>query len=265
MPKLPYMQFYVSDWTSDCQLAMCSLSTRGCWLELLCGMHSLDHCGVITGTADQLARVCRCSVVEFVQAVDELRSYRIGEITERNGVYTVVNRRMRREHEASGGAKTRQKRFQEAKKTRNKREINGGESESESEPENNQVPSLRSGTSPEPENSGTPGKRGDREKIFFEYEGDKKIHGITPEQLALWKENYPALDVEQELKKASSWLDANRKNRKKDVKRFLVNWLNRQQDRAPKAPGMQQNDNYSGSYRERLRKRIAELNEIPGE
>ncbi len=136
MPKLPYMQFYVSDWTSDCQLAMCSLSTRGCWLELLCGMHSLDHCGVITGTAEQLARVCRCSVVEFVQAVDELRSYRIGEITERNGVYTVVNRRMRREHEASEGAKTRQKRFQDAKKTRNKREINGGESESESEPEN---------------------------------------------------------------------------------------------------------------------------------
>ena len=136
MPKLPYMQFYVSDWTSDCQLAMCSLSTRGCWLELLCGMHSLDHCGVITGTAEQLARVCRCSVVEFVQAVDELRSYRIGEITERNGVYTVVNRRMRREHEASEGAKTRQRRFQEAKKTQNKREINGGESESESEPEN---------------------------------------------------------------------------------------------------------------------------------
>lgn len=135
MPKLPYMQFYVSDWTSDCQLAMCSLSTRGCWLELLCGMHSLDHCGVITGTAEQLARVCRCSVVEFVQAVDELRSYRIGEITERNGVYTVVNRRMRREHEASEGSKTRQKRFQEKRKTQSKRKINGVESESESESE----------------------------------------------------------------------------------------------------------------------------------
>ena len=70
-------------------------------------------------------------------------------------------------------------------------------------------------------------------KIFFDYEGDSHLHGITPEQLALWKENYPAIDVETEIKSASAWLDGNRKNRKTDVKRFLVNWLKRAQDRAP--------------------------------
>ena len=122
MPKLPYMQFYVNDWHSDCQLAMCSLAARGCWLELLCGMHNLDQSGVITGTADQIARICRCSCVEFVQAVNELRTNHVGEITERNGVYTIVNRRMKREYEASGKAKMRQKRFQEKAKTQNKRE-----------------------------------------------------------------------------------------------------------------------------------------------
>lgn len=125
MPKLPYMKFYVNDWHSDCQLAMCSLAARGCWLELLCGMHNLDQSGVITGTADQIARICRCSCVEFVQAVNELRANHVGEITERNGVYTIVNRRMKREYEASGKAKMRQKRFQEKAKTQNKREING--------------------------------------------------------------------------------------------------------------------------------------------
>ena len=123
MPKLPYMPFYVSDWTSDPQLAMCSLSTRACWLELLCGMHSLGHMGVITGTADQLARVCRCSVAEFVQSANELRDYHVGEVSERDGKYTIVNRRMKREYEASNKAKARQEKFN-GEKTRNKREIN---------------------------------------------------------------------------------------------------------------------------------------------
>ena len=125
MPKLPYMPFYVSDWTSDPQLAMCSLSTRACWLELLCGMHSLGHMGVITGTADQLARVCRCSVAEFVQSANELRDYHVGEVSERDGKYTIVNRRMKREYESANKAKARQeKREINAEKTRNKREIN---------------------------------------------------------------------------------------------------------------------------------------------
>lgn len=88
-------------------------------------------------------------------------------------------------------------------------------------------------SSPEPENSGNPGKR-TPEKIFFDYDGDARIHGITQQQLDLWKENFPAVDVETELKSASAWLDGNRKNRKTDVKRFLVNWLKRQQDRAPR-------------------------------
>lgn len=122
MPKLPYMPFYVSDWTSDPQLAMCSLSTRACWLELLCGMHSLGHMGVITGTADQLARVCRCSVAEFVQSANELRDYRVAEMSERDGKYTIVNRRMRREYEEAEKAKERQNKYR--RKTENKREIN---------------------------------------------------------------------------------------------------------------------------------------------
>lgn len=145
MPKLPYMQFYVADWSTDCGLTMCSLSARGAWLELLCGMHKLDQSGVITGTADQLARICRCSTVEFVQAADELRANRVGEITERNGVYTIVNRRMRKEYEAARKARARQERFQNAEKTPNKREINAGEirsqkSESELDKGDNKTP-----------------------------------------------------------------------------------------------------------------------------
>ena len=71
-----------------------------------------------------------------------------------------------------------------------------------------------------------------RDKIFFAYEGDGKIHGITQWQLQYWIESFPGINVEDELKKASSWLDGNRKYRKYDVKRFLVNWLIKAQDQA---------------------------------
>lgn len=91
--------------------------------------------------------------------------------------------------------------------------------------------------SPKPESSGGSGSTG--EVIFFDYSGDAKIHGISTAQLELWKENFPAIDVEMELKSASAWLDANRKNRKTDVKRFLVNWLKRSQDRAPRVAEQQ--------------------------
>ena len=88
-------------------------------------------------------------------------------------------------------------------------------------------------SSPEPENSGFPGRR-NIQKIYFDYDGDCRIHGVTPAQMNLWKESYPAIDVAQEIRKAAAWLDANRKNRKKDVKWFLVNWLNRIQERTPR-------------------------------
>jgi hypothetical protein len=90
--------------------------------------------------------------------------------------------------------------------------------------------------SPDQRKNVAPGRRSAEEKIRFDYEGDAKIHGVTPEQLAVWEENFPALDVPQELRKATVWLDANRKQRKRDVKRFLASWLARAQDRAKSPP-----------------------------
>ena len=70
------------------------------------------------------------------------------------------------------------------------------------------------------------------EKVFFDYDGDSRIHGITPEQIGRWHEQFPALDLEAELKAASAWLDGNRKNRKTDLRRFLTNWLIRTREKA---------------------------------
>ena len=70
------------------------------------------------------------------------------------------------------------------------------------------------------------------QKIFFDYEGDARIHGITQEHIDRWTELCPAIDVEAEINAATLWLDGNRKNRKSDIQRFLTNWLNRAQNRA---------------------------------
>lgn len=77
-----------------------------------------------------------------------------------------------------------------------------------------------------------PGTRRDAAKITFDYDGDRRIHGVSEEQYALWAESYPAIDVRECVAAAGAWLDANPRNRKSNVKRFLCSWLARQQDRA---------------------------------
>lgn len=45
--------------------------------------------------------------------------------------------------------------------------------------------------------------------------------------LSKLKQDYPKIDVECELRKMRNWLEANPRSRKRDVYRFVINWLNR--------------------------------------
>ncbi len=56
---------------------------------------------------------------------------------------------------------------------------------------------------------------------------DGTPYRIAPDALLKLKTDYPHIDVEGEIRKAANWLEANPRNRKKDVWRFLINWLNR--------------------------------------
>jgi hypothetical protein len=62
----------------------------------------------------------------------------------------------------------------------------------------------------------------------------KKNYAIYKQDVETWQKLYPACDVKQELRKMAGWLDANPANRKTErgIKRFVVNWLSREQDRA---------------------------------
>lgn len=52
----------------------------------------------------------------------------------------------------------------------------------------------------------------------------------------IWAETYPAVNLELELKKAWAWAMANPKNRKKNWEAFLVRWLTKAQETAPRVP-----------------------------
>jgi len=67
-------------------------------------------------------------------------------------------------------------------------------------------------------------------KITFNFE-TKKWENITSDDIQIWKDAYPACDVRAELRKMKAWLLANPDKRKKNYKRFIINWLSRQQDR----------------------------------
>jgi len=74
-------------------------------------MHSLGREGVLRGTDEQLCRLARCSPAEIVLALTDLQTTGAADVTERNGVYTVINRRMFREHKERKMSALRQKRF----------------------------------------------------------------------------------------------------------------------------------------------------------
>ena len=62
---------------------------------------------------------------------------------------------------------------------------------------------------------------------------DKSQYPIYQTDIDKWQTLYPAVNVLQQLRAMSGWLDANSEKRKtrKGVKRFINNWLSREQDK----------------------------------
>ena len=95
--KYPWIQFFATDWLNDPQVSICEPVTRGILMDWLCNMHLLDRCGQITGTREQLARLGRCTPVQVDACLQDLITTKAADVTFRNDVVTVINRRMKRE------------------------------------------------------------------------------------------------------------------------------------------------------------------------
>lgn len=62
---------------------------------------------------------------------------------------------------------------------------------------------------------------------------DKTDYDVPLSKIEKWRDAYPAVDIEQELKKMAAWLDANpqRKKTRRGINRFITIWLSREQDK----------------------------------
>ena len=69
-----------------------------------------------------------------------------------------------------------------------------------------------------------------KKEIDFTFE-ERKFLNIKIEDKAGWKDAYPAVDIEQELRIAREWLLANPSKRKSNYRQFINNWLRREQDK----------------------------------
>lgn len=110
--KQPAFLLYIGDWKRDPALSICSPATRGIWIDFVCSMWDakVDR---VSGTAQDLSRLCRCSEGEMVDAVHELALKNAADIEEQNGFFTVICRRLRKQQElskirAKSGAKAKQ-------------------------------------------------------------------------------------------------------------------------------------------------------------
>ena len=87
----------------------------------------------------------------------------------------------------------------------------------------------------EPEKSGSkPQETEPAEPVVYELElNDGSMYGIPQSDYDKYVELYPAVDVMQQFRKMTGWIDASPNNRKtrKGIKKFINGWLSREQDK----------------------------------
>lgn len=67
---------------------------------------------------------------------------------------------------------------------------------------------------------------------------DNTMFSVSKEDVAKWRELYPAVDVEQQLRNMVGWLDSHpdRRKTRRGINAFITSWLSKEQDRAPARP-----------------------------
>ena len=73
----------------------------------------------------------------------------------------------------------------------------------------------------------------DNANVFIGLElNDKSLFPIFDDDLVKWRDLYPAVNVEQELRNMVGWIDGNptRRKTKSGIKKFINSWLSKEQD-----------------------------------
>lgn len=119
MNKRPSLQFYPADWRKDPDLQMCSMSTQGIWINLLCIMWEGKIEGEITGKEEELIRLIGCTPNDFLLFSEEIKRHKFGNVTNCNGNVTIINRRMRKVFLEREGIKSRVRKHRQKQSNEN--------------------------------------------------------------------------------------------------------------------------------------------------
>ena len=96
MSKLPFLQFYPSDYLVDTRVL--SLAARGAWVDIICVLHASSTRGTSSLPARGWARIMGASEEDFQSALAEIEEMKVGDvIRECNGNVSVTCRRMMNE------------------------------------------------------------------------------------------------------------------------------------------------------------------------
>ena len=99
--------------------------------------------------------------------------------------------------------------------------------ESKDKPKDNQKE-----TKPQP-NENVNVNDNDNANVFIRLElNDKSLFPIFDDDLDKWRDLYPAVNVEQELRNMVGWIDGNptKRKTKSGIKKFINSWLSKEQD-----------------------------------
>ena len=79
----------------------------------------------------------------------------------------------------------------------------------------------------------TPSEPEPEPPVFQIVLNNKTFHPVTQKDIDRYKELYPAVNIEQEMRKIVGWCEANptKRKTKTGVQRFINSWLSREQDR----------------------------------
>jgi hypothetical protein len=236
MGKKPYFPFYPGDWIRD-PISGCSLAAQGLWLRMMIVAHDCSTYGELSVDGSPMpnqaiARRCGCSIEEFESLFRELTH---SGVPGRKSDGTIYSRRMVRDE------KVRKIREKVGKKGGNPG-LRKARDDLDLQVLVNQNPTigltnhLTKPSEDEDENVSLKVVEKKKRKIlsleeYFQF-AREEICQILERDREDFKRAFPAVDLDREAAQALTWLKNNPQNRKKEIGRFLNNWLSREQEKA---------------------------------
>jgi hypothetical protein len=205
MSKLPFLQFYPSDYLVDTRVL--SLAARGAWVDIICVLHKSSTRGTLTLPARGWARIMGATEADFQSALSEIEEMKVGDVIRNgNGDVSVTCRRMMNE------SITREQTRLRVQNHRNKHGNKAGNDTS---------------------NAGVTPKKS--EVISQKSEAEKQTASVSVTDASVTSDEdwlkqlqilpaYNLMDVRREYSKMQTWCGV---NRKMPTRRRFVAWLNR--------------------------------------